>query len=149
MPSLLLDTGVWYALCDPADRTRPPDVVKQIDDLVSSHPTLVPWPIAYESLRTRLVRNTFALSRFEQAMKSPRIRFVGDDPYRQAALELSLESSLRRRRPLSMVDCMMRLLLEDVQAKVSYLVTFNERDFVDVCASRRVEIWFPDVRRKR
>jgi hypothetical protein len=35
----------------------------------------------------------------------------------------------------------MRLLLDDARARIRYLVTFNPRDFVDVCAARKIELW--------
>ena len=38
-----------------------------------------------------------------------------------------------------MVDCLIRLLIEDVNTRVNYLATFNERDFIDVCVRHRVE----------
>jgi hypothetical protein len=65
---------------------------------------------------------------------------LDDSSFREAAFEMALESSLRQRRPLSMVDCLIRLLLEDGTTQISYLVTFNERDFADVCRRRGVEI---------
>jgi hypothetical protein len=53
---------------------------------------------------------------------------------------MALESSLRQNRPLSMVDCLLRLLLEDVNTRISYLATLNERDFADVCRKKGIEI---------
>ena len=47
---------------------------------------------------------------------------------------------VNRKRPLSMVDCLIRLMIEDVNVKLHYLATFNHRDFLDVCAARRIEI---------
>jgi predicted nucleic acid-binding protein len=117
MASILVDTGVWYALCDSRDRTVPQEAVDDIYARVKVHSIVVPWPIAYETLRTRFVRNRLALERFEQEIKSPRIVFLDDEPYREDGLTLSIESSLRRGRPLSMVDCVLRLLLDDSQDK--------------------------------
>jgi predicted nucleic acid-binding protein len=141
MASILVDTGVWYALCDLRDRTARQEAVDEIYARVKVHSIVVPWPIAYETLRTRFVRNRLALERFEREIKSPRIVLLDDEPYREDALTLSIESSLRRGRPLSMVDCVIRLLLDDVKTRIRYLVTFNQRDFVDICAARRIELW--------
>ena len=55
-------------------------------------------------------------------------------------MELALESSLKGRRPLSMVDCLIRLLLDDANTRIDYLATFNVRDFGDVCRNNGVEI---------
>jgi predicted nucleic acid-binding protein len=141
MASILVDAGVWYALCDLRDRTARQEAVDEIYARVKVHSIVVPWPIAYETLRTRFVRNRLALERFEREIKSPRIVLPDDEPYREDALTLSIESSLRRGRPLSMVDCVIRLLLDDVKTRIRYLVTFNQRDFVDICAARRIELW--------
>jgi len=141
MPSVLVDTGVWYALSDPTDRIVRGEVIDALQARIEVHAVIVPWPIAYETLRTSFVRNRLALERFEQALKSPRVILVDDSPYRHDALALSIESSLRGRRPLSMVDCLMRILLDDSDVKIRYLATFNVRDFVDICTRRRIELW--------
>lgn len=141
MAPILVDTGVWYALCDARDETVSREVADDIYARVRVHSIIMPWPIAYETLRTRFVRNRLAMERFEQEIKSSRIVFLDDAPYRDDALVLSIDSSLRRGRPLSMVDCVMRLLMDDVRTRIRYLVTFNERDFVDVCTARQIELW--------
>jgi|SRR2546421_841625 predicted nucleic acid-binding protein len=141
MASILVDTGVWYALCDSRDRTVSQEVIDDLYARVKAHSIIMPWPIAYETLRTRFVHNRLALERFEREMRSQRINQVDDAPYRQEALALSIESSLRRRRPLSMVDCVLRLLIDDVSTKIRYVVTFNQPDFVDVCRRRQIELW--------
>lgn len=141
MASVLVDTGVWYALSDPTDRIVSEAVVDAIQARIEVHSVVVPWPIAYETLRTSFVRKRLALERFEQKLKSPRVILIDDSPYREDALELSIESSLRGQRPLSMVDCLMRILLDDINVNIHYLATFNARDFVDVCTRRRIELW--------
>ena len=39
-----------------------------------------------------------------------------------------------------MVDCLIRLMIDDSNINVQYLMTFNTRDFHDVCATNLVEI---------
>ncbi|CAH2405647.1 hypothetical protein MES4922_40360 [Mesorhizobium ventifaucium] len=39
-----------------------------------------------------------------------------------------------------MVDCLIRLMLDDRNLKINYLATWNEGDFDDVCRKRRIEI---------
>lgn len=69
-----------------------------------------------------------------------RIQYLDDSAYLQSALDLTLESSLDQARPLSMVDCTIRGILEDVKVRVDYLMTFNSRDFMDVCERRRIKV---------
>jgi len=141
MLSILVDTGVWYALCDSTDQIVARTTVDNIYEKLSAHSIIFPWPIAYETLRTSFVKKRLALERFEQELKSTRVTLVDDARYRENALELAFQSSLRRNRPLSMVDCLMRLLMEDIDTKIECLVTFNAGDFVDVCRKRNIELW--------
>lgn len=138
MEFVIVDTGVWYALFDSRDAHH--GEVDEKADLLEVLNVVVPWPTAYETLRTRFVKNAAALVRFERFLKSPNVHFFEDDVFRTSALELSLNSSLRKGRPLSMIDCLIRLILDDTDKRIRYLATFNPRDFVDVCMKRRVEM---------
>jgi predicted nucleic acid-binding protein len=138
MEAVIVDTGVWYAMFDSRDPNHGQALEKA--ELLGVLMVAVPWPIAYETLRTRFVRNKLALKQFETFLKSPTVEFVDDEPFRDAAFSLSLESSLRRSRPLSMVDCLIRLMIIDDNTRIGYLATFNARDFIDVCLPNRVEI---------
>lgn len=138
MERVIADTGLWYALFDRRDPYY--EKAGEKADLLSLFQIVLPWPTVYETLRTRLVRNSLALQQFERFLKSPNIVFLDDAAYRDAAFDLTLESSLRRHRPLSMVDCLIRLLIDDVNVRINYLATFNPADFVDVCRRNNVEM---------
>lgn len=138
MDAVIVDSGVWYAMFDGRDGNHREAQAKA--ELLPMLTVAVPWPIAYETLRTRFVRNAMALGRFEQFLKSPNVEFVPDEEFRDAAFQLTFESSLRRQRPLSMVDCVIRLMLDDVNTRIRYLATFNVRDFSDICTKNRVQI---------
>src|SRR5437868_14801090 len=118
MASVLVDTGVWYAFCDSRDGAATREVIDDLYAFVKAHSIIIPWPIAYETLRTSFVHKPLALERFEREMRSLRINQVDDAPYREDALALSINSSLRRGRALSMVDCLLRLLINDVNLKI-------------------------------
>ena len=138
MEYTLVDTGIWLAMFDPRDQHQ--DKIEEISELLEICYLILPWPTLYETLRTRLSRNRKALQRFELYLKRPGITFLEDDPYREIALELCFSSSIRGNRPLSMVDCLLRLVLEDINVKVNYLATFNDIDFIDICLKRQIEI---------
>jgi hypothetical protein len=70
MSLVVLDTGVWYSICDPKDTTRPREQIDDIYDKLKPHTIILPWPVAYEILRTRFVKNKLALARFEQDVAS-------------------------------------------------------------------------------
>jgi len=138
MQYALADTGIWYGMFDSSDQYHQEARDKAVK--LSTLGILLPWPTLYETLRTKFVRNSLALGQLDRFLKRPNIVFLDDSAHRTEALELALDSSLRRKRPLSMVDCLIRLLLEDVNTNVSYLATLNLRDFADVCRRNSVEI---------
>jgi hypothetical protein len=59
---------------------------------------------------------------------------------REDALRHCLESSREHKRPLSLVDCLIRVMLEDTNIRINYLATYNNSDFYDVCATRNIEL---------
>lgn len=138
MPYVLADTGVWYALCDSRDSFHSRALSGA--GFLERHHVVLPWPVVYETLCTRFVRNTTALRRFVGLLKRPRIEYLDDSMYVQSALDIAIESSLSRARPLSTVDCAIRLVLDDVNIRVDYLMTFNPADFLDVCERRRIRL---------
>lgn len=138
MPYVLPDTGVWYALCDSRDSFHSKALSGA--GLLEQHHVVLPWPVVYETLCTRFVRNTRALRRFVRLLERPRIEYLDDSTYVQGAFDVAIESSLSHARPLSMVDCAIRLILDDVNIRVDYLMTFNPGDFLDVCERRRIRL---------
>jgi hypothetical protein len=140
LPRCLLDTGFWISLCDPKDLTRPKEVIEEIYDRIAAHEIVLPWPVVYETLRTKFVRNKIALELFGKEIKASRVKMLDDSVYREIALELVFESSLRNKRPLSFVDCVLRAIIDDIDVKVDYFITFNVGDFHDICAKRQVEL---------
>ena len=55
-------------------------------------------------------------------------------------MELAFSSALTGRRPLSMTDCLIRLIMDERNVKIDLLATFNVKDFVDVCRKQRIEL---------
>jgi predicted nucleic acid-binding protein len=138
LENALADTGLWYAMFDRRDQYHSEAKVKA--EALGPFQIVLPWPTLYETLRTKFVRNRTALGQFERYLKRPNVTYLDDSSFRKAAFEMALESSLRQNRPLSMVDCLIRLLLEDINTRISYLATLNDRDFADVCRKKGIEI---------
>lgn len=138
MATVLVDTGVWYAIFDPRDRPNDREAVSALACQIQTMTAVIPWPITYETICSRFAKNRLALEGFERLLKSSRVNFLDDAPYRNAALDHSFESSLRSNRPLSLTDCLLRVILDSPDTHIHYLATFNARDFHDVCSRRRV-----------
>ncbi len=137
MEYALADTGVWYGIFDSRDSRFNEAQSKII--YFESLKIVIPWPTVYETLRTRFVKNKPALKLYEKFLKKSNFEYLDDSIYRNEAFELAIESSLRG-RPLSMVDCLLRLIIDDPKTKIDYLLTFNQSDFIDICQKNRVEI---------
>jgi predicted nucleic acid-binding protein len=137
--TLLVDTGAWIALFDPEEEHH--GAIAEMADLIELAHLIVPWPVVYETLRTRLVRRPAWVAAFDQRLRKPSVTFIDDTDYCKAANSLTVESSARTKRGLSMVDMLCRILLDDPNVDIKYLLTPNKKDFHDVCARNRVEIW--------
>ena len=138
MEFTLVDTGIWIAMFDPRDQHR--DRIEEISEYLEICHLVMPWPTLYETLRTRFVRRPQAVQGLEKLLKRPNISFLDDAPYRQNALQLCFSTVTQSYRALSMTDCLIRLILEDVNNKISSLATFNHKDFFDVCSKRQIEM---------
>lgn len=108
---------------------------------------LVPWPVLYETVSTRLVRRQKNLALFERDWRklaaSRQLILLDDSQYRQAAIEECFhEVRVQRRelRPLSLTDRVIRRILEETRIKVDVLITFNVADFADVCSRLRLHL---------
>jgi len=100
---------------------------------------LFPWPLYYEVLRTRFVRRAGWVESFSQIARSAKLRVIDDVSYRERALEETLDIS-QRERGISLVDSVIRGVLCDPNISIIEMVTFNVKDFQDVCGRRGVQI---------
>lgn len=135
--TVLVDTGFWIALLDERDEHFEAAQTKAA--LLLEYRYILPWPILYETLRTRLVRNELRLKKFERFLKRPNANFLEDGKYREKALEVTL--SKPKGSCLSLDDSLLREIIDDRAVRIHYLFTFNVRDFADVCRARNVEIF--------
>ena len=78
------------------------------------------------------------MQRFSAIARRPNVEHLDDAPYREDAYAQTIGTA--RTRPISLVDTVIRLVLEDVRVRVDGLLTFNQKDFHDVCRRRRVEM---------
>lgn len=134
----LIDTGYWYAIFDDKDRYHTRALAQE--DLLESVNILIPWPSLYECLKTKFVKNRVWIQRFNAYIKKPTITLVRDTLYRENALDLTLKEAIEGHRHISLVDMVIRLMLEDVSLNVHSLITYNEKDFSDICKKQQIEI---------
>lgn len=135
---ILVDTGFWYAVFDKNDGYRKQALElaeKYLDN--TAYEIAVPFPTMYELLRTKFVKDKRALIEIRQMFESGRITQVHDDSYRASALDLTLTET---KRNISLVDNIIRLMLDDKTLSAKGLITFNIGDFADICLKNGIEI---------
>lgn len=135
---ILTDTCFWLGLVDPKDQHH--DKSKVISELINDFKILFPWPCLYETVSTHLARSRERTLYFESILKKPEIELFDDTKYKNSALNDVFEFSRYHGHTYSLADGVVREILKDIDVKVNYLVTFNAKDFHDVCAKRQIEI---------
>ena len=136
---ILTDSCFWLGLVDPADQHHQNALAAA--DLVAENNNilLLPWPCLYETVSTRLIRSRSRTLELEQLLKRAAIQFVDDREYRDAALE-AVFATARIGYSYALADSVIREMLKDINLRIDYLLTFNGRDFADVCQVRRIEM---------
>ena len=141
MHGVLADTCFWIAAFDPSAGSDHKSAAGLLEDL-SRGVVLMPWPIMYEVLRTHTVRNPKMMDGFARVVRRPKVYKIDDGKYRKECLEEAFLIA-RRGRPISLVDLIMRAVPRDDNYRVTQLLTYDQRDFVDVCRDRGVTMWPP------
>ena len=134
----LVDSGFWYALLDEREQHYA-DAQNKAEVLLSLR-YLIPWPTLYETLHTRFTTRHLIMRKFESFLKRPNAEFLDDHPYKDKALELTLAMAGRSKSSPSLVDNVLRMIIEDSNVKVDAVFTFNRRDFTEICARRNIEL---------
>ncbi len=131
MKRLIVDTGIWYAFLDKKDSKHA--YVEEIGDIMENHQLLVPYPSLYETINTRLMRNQYkqADNLFLYLNNQDKVVLVPDDAYREKALE-AVQNKLKTNKAYSLVDMIIRLMMEDDTLGPRAVMTFNVSDFAGV-----------------
>ena len=77
------------------------------------------------------------MARFDALITSSDTALLDDSPYRVEAYRTVARNACR---PLSLVDAVLRAIIEDTNVAVAAMLTFNQRDFSDVCRQHSVEV---------
>lgn len=132
--NILIDTGFWFAFYDEADEHH--NKAMQIMPYLEKHMILIPYPSLYETINTRFSKRRMWMSSFQSLMISPTCVLIHDEEYKKITLRMTFSTSLDNNRPISLVDMVIRQMLDDVNLKSDAIVTFNPEDFYDVCLRR-------------
>ena len=136
--TIIVDTSFWFALFTPGD----PDhaAASNKASILDWAPLIFPWPVLYETINTKLIKNRVGITRLDSLIKSRNAILIDDADYRGLALQATIRESHAQVRTISLVDMVIRFVIDDPNIRIAALLTFNERDFADVCLKRRVEL---------
>ena len=133
---LLVDTGYLIALYEKRDEHYA--TAQHNKNLLELHPVILPWPVLYETINTRFAKKPEVLMRIDKIVAKENTLRLDDSPYREAAYrQVKLNSP---QRPLSLVDAVLRAVIEDDNVRISGLLTFNVKDFHDLCYPRHIDL---------
>ena len=132
---LLVDTGFFIAMYDERDAHHAEAQDKR--NLLDLYAVVLPWPVLYETINTRFSRRRGIMARFDTVITSSNTALLDDSTYRGEAYQTVARNA---RRPMSLVDAVLRAIIEDTNVAVAAMLTFNKRDFHDVCRQHAVEL---------
>lgn len=139
--NVLVDTGFWYSYLG----TREVDRHNVAEELYNRCEALeadfiIPFPTLYEAINTKLLKekNYTVADKFLKKLQSdPHFVKIYDDEYRDIAYDLTLKENYRR---YSLVDNIIRVMMDSDNMRIDALLTFNIEDFCDVTSKRSIEI---------
>jgi predicted nucleic acid-binding protein len=141
---ILVDSGFWFALWDVKDGDKQsPDrhrLALRTSEKLGFNEFLLPWPTFYEILCTRFMRRRKLAEQFLTQLERPNFFKLDDTKYREAALA-DTRFALTQRRELSLVDAILRQMLQDKTLMLQGIITFNVKDFGDICYPLGLQIY--------
>lgn len=133
--NIVADSGFWFGLFNARDNYH--REACSIESSIAVHNLLVPWPSLYETMNTRLMRRRPDRDRFRTYLRRTSTILLDDVSYRSSSLNYVIDQVSTN---LSLVDHVIRSMLEDPNMSISALITFNPSDFIDVCQARGIEL---------
>jgi predicted nucleic acid-binding protein len=141
MSNLLIDTCFWYAYYESKEKERHDLAVKFIERHLPKDKIIVPHPTLYEVINTKFSKREDWMDPFKKLLTNRNnVKIISDDKYKEEAFSLTFDFSIRKKRPISFVDMIIRLMLGDANLKINALVTFNEKDFSDICYQKNIDL---------
>ena len=140
---VLTDACFWMGLYN----RRDPNHVNSISIMkkIEKFHILLPWPILYEVLNTKFLKNKIWLQEFDKSLKTLSVTLVEDGDYREKARIETVTLSSRGKRIISLVDMVVRFMIQEGKLRIHYLITYNVKDFYDVCKKRKIPIIFNGI----
>jgi predicted nucleic acid-binding protein len=135
---LLIDSCYWFGLFNKSDQHHQESI--EISEIIEDFTIVIPYPSLYEVLNSAFIKDKLALIELENLIKSEKVILLYDENYRDYALKNVYEIHRKSIPHISLVDSVIREMIKDINLRIDALVTFNKRDFKDVCDIRNITI---------
>jgi predicted nucleic acid-binding protein len=122
---IVIDTGFWIALFDPSKDPKNSLEAERIADQIVDEELIIPFPTLYEFVNSRLSRRDAKLQ-FERFLSRPNVIKLPDTTYRDQALDRFFSKSKSAYSDISLVDEVLKLILEDKSLRIDYIASFDE-----------------------
>ena len=121
---VLVDTCYWISLFDPTDDPKLTVEAEQISEDIEDEEIIIPFPTLYEFVNSRLSRREAKIE-FERLLLRPNVTRLSDTKYKEKALDNFFIKSRYSHSDISLVDEVLKLIIEDKQLKIDYIVSFD------------------------
>ena len=127
MKTIILDTGYWIALFSQEKEKEKQKTIVEVTRLIdeNNYSILIPFPTLYEFLNSKLSRKKDKLNLVNELSKSKYVK-IYDDKYRDNALKKYSEQFSYSISDISLVDEVIKEMIEDDKLRTDSIVTFDE-----------------------
>lgn len=127
MKTIILDTGYWIALFSPEKEKEKYKTVEEVTRLIdeNNYSILIPFPTLYEFLNSKLSRKKDKINLVNELSKS-KYKKIYDDKYRDKALKNFSNQFSYSIPDISLVDEVIKEMIEDDKLRTDSIVTFDE-----------------------
>lgn len=127
MKTIILDTGYWIALFSPEKEKKKQKTVEEVTRLIdeNNYSILIPFPTLYEFLNSKLSRKKDKINIVQELSKS-KYKKIYDDKYRDKALKKFSDQFSYSITDISLVDEVIKEMIEDDKLRTDSIVTFDE-----------------------
>lgn len=123
--NIVVDSCFWISLFDPGNNIATADKAEKIAYDISNETIIIPFPTLYEFVNSRLSRREARIN-VEKLLQKPNVLKIDDTKYKDQALQNFFVKSNYDYSDISLVDEVIKLIIEDPELKIDYLISFDE-----------------------
>ena len=139
--NIIIDTCYWIALFNPDKHAHLSDDIAFIEEYIENENILIPFPSLYEFLNSKFSRKCDA-NNFKQLLSRPNYLKIDDNHYKLNALENFFNKSIYEKNDVSLVDEIIKEIIDTKTYKIDYLISFDE-GLNNYALSKGIQIYTP------